>query len=66
MENIYRLPFDRFARYVPVGTPADVADVLGPYIDSGCRSYNLLAHAADSSSVTPAVAEVRRILRAGR
>ena len=66
MENIYRLPFDRFARYVPVGTPADVADVLGPYIDSGCRSFNLLAHAADSSSVTPAVAEVRRILRAGR
>lgn len=66
MENIYRLPFDRFARYVPTGTPADVADALGPYIDAGCRSFNLLAHAADPSSVTPAVAEVRRILMAGR
>ena len=62
MEQIYRLPFARFARYVPCGTPADVADALGAYVDAGCCSFNLLAHAADPSAVTPAVAEVRRIL----
>lgn len=64
MEHIYRLPFDRFTRYVPCGTPADVADALGPYVDAGCRSFNLLAHAADPTSVAPAAAEVRRILEA--
>lgn len=65
MEQIYRLPFDRFARYVPCGTPADVASALGAYVDAGCCSFNLLAHAADPSAVTPAVAEVRRILGMG-
>ena len=64
MEHIYRLPFDRFTRYVPCGTPADVADALGPYVDAGCRSFNLLAHAADPTSVAPAAAEVRHILEA--
>ena len=64
MEQIYTLPFDRFARYVPCGTPSDVADALGPYVDAGCRSFNLLAHAADPTSVTSAVADVRRILLA--
>jgi len=62
MEQIYRLPFARFARYVPCGIPADVANALGAYVDAGCRSFNLLAHAADPAAVTPAVAEVRRIL----
>lgn len=65
MEQIYRLPFDRFARYVPCGTPADVASALGAYVDAGCRSFNLLAHAADPAAVTPAVAQVRRILGMG-
>ena len=65
MERIYQLPFGRFARYVPCGTPAEVADALGTYVDAGCTSFNLLAHAADPSAVTAAVAEVRSILGSG-
>ena len=42
MEGLYGLPFERFARYVPAGTPADVADALQPYVDAGCRTFNLL------------------------
>lgn len=62
MEQIYRQPFERFARYVPTGSPAEVADALGPYIDAGCSTFNLLAHAADPTAVIPAAAEVKRRL----
>ena len=62
MEQIYRQPFERFARYVPTGSPAAVADALGPYADAGCRTFNLLAHAADPAAVAPAAAEVKRLL----
>lgn len=62
MEQIYRQPFERFARYVPAGSPTEVADALGPYVDAGCRTFNLLAHAADPAAVIPAAAEVKRLL----
>lgn len=62
MEQIYRQPFERFARYVPAGSPTEVADALGPYVDAGCRTFNLLAHAADPATVIPAAAEVKRLL----
>lgn len=64
MEGIYGLPFDRFARYVPAGTPADVAAALAPYRDAGCRTFNLLAQSPDPSILPAAVGEVRRLLAA--
>jgi alkanesulfonate monooxygenase SsuD/methylene tetrahydromethanopterin reductase-like flavin-dependent oxidoreductase (luciferase family) len=62
MEGVYGLPFERFARYVPAGTPADVADALRPYMDAGCRTFNLLTQSPDPSMIPGAVGEVRRLL----
>ena len=41
MEAFYRIPFEKFERYTPSGTPAQVAQQLAPYIESGCRLFNL-------------------------
>ncbi len=66
MEGLYGLPFERFARYVPRGTPAQVASQLAPYVAAGCRCFNLLAQCRDSSATARAVAEVRAALRGAR
>lgn len=65
MESLYGLPFAKFDRYVPRGTPTDVAEALRPYVDAGCRTFNLLAQCADRTRIAGAVGEVRRILNAG-
>jgi alkanesulfonate monooxygenase SsuD/methylene tetrahydromethanopterin reductase-like flavin-dependent oxidoreductase (luciferase family) len=66
MESVYGLPFERFARYVPAGTPTDVAAVLQSYVDRGCRTFNLLPQADDPSVIPEAVGEVRRLLNSDR
>ena len=50
----------------PAGTPADVADALRPYVDAGCRTFNLLTQSPDPSTIPGAVGEVRRLLNAAR
>jgi alkanesulfonate monooxygenase SsuD/methylene tetrahydromethanopterin reductase-like flavin-dependent oxidoreductase (luciferase family) len=62
MEGLYGLPFERFARYVPCGTPGDVAESLRGYVDAGCRTFNLLAQSPEPSTIPAAVGEVRRLL----
>lgn len=62
MEAIYGLPFSRFDRYVPRGTPARVADALRPYVDAGCRTFNLLAQSRDRARIADAAGEVRQRL----
>lgn len=62
MESIYGIPFERFASYVPTGTPADVAAALRPYVEAGCRTFNLLTQSPDPSVLPAAVGEVRRLL----
>ena len=64
MEGLYGLPFERFARYVPCGTPEEVATQLAPYIQAGCRTFNLLAQCRDPAALAPAVGTVRTLLRA--
>ncbi len=64
MEDLYRLPFDRFERYVPVGTPADAAAALAPYVAAGCRDFNLVPVASSVDESVAAVAEVRTLLAA--
>ena len=41
MERMYRIPFDRFERYTPCGTPEAIADALRPFVDAGCQTLNL-------------------------
>jgi alkanesulfonate monooxygenase SsuD/methylene tetrahydromethanopterin reductase-like flavin-dependent oxidoreductase (luciferase family) len=62
MERMYRLPFASFERYVPYGTPADVAETLRGYVDVGCRSFNLVPCAADPAEAIEGSAEIRRLL----
>jgi alkanesulfonate monooxygenase SsuD/methylene tetrahydromethanopterin reductase-like flavin-dependent oxidoreductase (luciferase family) len=62
MEALYRVPFERFARYTPCGTPADVAAQLRRYVEAGCRSFNVAAHAANWEEAVEALGQVRRLL----
>lgn len=48
MENMYRIPYERFARFAPAGTVREVADFLAPLREAGCEYFNLLA-VADST-----------------
>jgi alkanesulfonate monooxygenase SsuD/methylene tetrahydromethanopterin reductase-like flavin-dependent oxidoreductase (luciferase family) len=62
MEGFYRVPFDDFERYIPHGTPAEVADYVAPYIDAGCGTVNLIPFAGSDEAGIDAAAEVRQIL----
>lgn len=61
MEQLYQVPFGRFARYSPAGSPSDIAEFLRPYVDAGCRIFNLLTVGPDEATIEGA-AEVRSIL----
>lgn len=41
MEAFYKVPFEKFARYTPFGTPREVAEQLVGYAAAGCRMFNL-------------------------
>ncbi len=62
MEGFYRVPFASFERYVPQGTPAEVAGQVAPYIDAGCGTLNFIPFAGSDEEGIDAVAEVRQIL----
>ncbi len=64
MEALYGVPFERFARYCPTGSPEQVAQELAPYVDWGCRSISLIAKGDGDVAVLDGVAEVARLLRA--
>ena len=64
MEAFYRIPFERFEKYSPCGTPEDVAAWLAPYRDAGCRLFNLMPIAGDEATAIDAVQRVKRILNA--
>jgi alkanesulfonate monooxygenase SsuD/methylene tetrahydromethanopterin reductase-like flavin-dependent oxidoreductase (luciferase family) len=64
MEGLYRVPFEKFDRYSPRGTPEDVAAALAPFVDAGCRTFNLIPAGDDLIAVVDAAAEVRRLLNA--
>lgn len=62
MQAIYQLPFDRFERYSPYGSPEHVAEFLAPYVAAGCRDLNLLARGPRPDETIAAVGEVKRLL----
>jgi len=65
MEALYRLPFGKFGRYCPCGTPEEVAAALRPYVDAGCRSFNLIPVADSEQAAIEGAAAVRAVLRGG-
>src|SRR5690242_9375152 len=65
MQGFYGLPFERFERYSPYGSPADVAEFLAGYVAEGCTEFNLIPQGPDPKETIAAAAEVKRLL-AGR
>jgi alkanesulfonate monooxygenase SsuD/methylene tetrahydromethanopterin reductase-like flavin-dependent oxidoreductase (luciferase family) len=66
MESLYRLPFEKFDRYCPRGTPEDVAAALEPFVEAGCRTFNLIPAGEEVEALIDAAAEVRRLLNASQ
>ena len=62
MEAFYKVPFERFEKYVPYGTPEEVAGDLKPFVDAGCRIMNIKAVAADDTEEVKAVSEISQVL----
>jgi alkanesulfonate monooxygenase SsuD/methylene tetrahydromethanopterin reductase-like flavin-dependent oxidoreductase (luciferase family) len=62
MQSFYQVPFEKFERYCPYGTPADIAAALQPYVEAGCRSFNLIAGFSDQDEIIEGANEVRSLL----
>ena len=62
MEDFYRIPFERFERYSPYGTPAEIAEFLAPYRQAGCELFNIMPVAETEAAGIAAVAEIRERL----
>lgn len=62
MQAYYQLPFDRFAKWSPAGTPRDVAEFLVPYVDVGCSVFNLIVNARDLDAEVEAAGEIRELM----
>ena len=65
MQALYRLPFERFQRLCPAGTPKQVAEFLRPYVEAGARSLTLVPCSPSWEAGVDAVAEVRALLTEG-
>ncbi len=62
MEQFYQTPFDRFAKYSPAGSAAEIAEFLKPYRDAGCTVFNIMPIAPSDRHGIEAVGEIRRLL----
>jgi hypothetical protein len=62
MESMYRIPFERFERFSPYGSPAEVAEALAPLVPLGCRDFNIQAVAGSPEAAVDAVAEIKEWL----
>lgn len=63
LETLYGLPFAKFVRYCPFGSPQDVAAALRSYVDVGCASFNLIATARTPEEAADGAIQVRARLR---
>jgi alkanesulfonate monooxygenase SsuD/methylene tetrahydromethanopterin reductase-like flavin-dependent oxidoreductase (luciferase family) len=62
IESTYHLPFERFERFSPWGSPQDVASALRRYIAAGCTSFSIAPQASCWEEGIDALGEVRRLL----
>ena len=63
MENMYRMPFERFERYSPYGSPEAVAEFLALYVEEGCRWLNVKPCASSEEEGIEAISEVASLLK---
>jgi alkanesulfonate monooxygenase SsuD/methylene tetrahydromethanopterin reductase-like flavin-dependent oxidoreductase (luciferase family) len=62
MESFYQIPFERFEKYSPCGTPEDIAEFLVPYVEAGCTAFNLIPQADDRDTALAGAATVKKLL----
>jgi alkanesulfonate monooxygenase SsuD/methylene tetrahydromethanopterin reductase-like flavin-dependent oxidoreductase (luciferase family) len=62
MESFYQIPFERFEKYSPYGTPEDIAEFLVPYVEAGCTAFNLIPQADDRDTALGGAATVKTLL----
>jgi len=63
MENFYGIPYERFERWSPAGSPEHIADFLAPYVEAGCHTFNVIACGESVEAEIAAVGEIRKRLR---
>ena len=63
MEGFYRVPFEKFSRYTPHGTVDAIVDFLAPYLEAGCRHFNLTPVASTAEAGIEVIGEVGERLR---
>lgn len=59
MERFYKIPFEKFERYTPYGTPQQAAEMLSSYADAGARLFNLKLCTVHAEEELAAASEVR-------
>jgi alkanesulfonate monooxygenase SsuD/methylene tetrahydromethanopterin reductase-like flavin-dependent oxidoreductase (luciferase family) len=60
MEAFYGLPYDRFEKWSPAGSPKQLADFLVPYAAAGCSVFNLIINGPSADAEIEAAEEIRR------
>ncbi len=62
IQAMYGMPFERVARYTPIGTVAHVSEQLIPYIDVGVEEFVLTPLTGDAREQIPRLTELREII----
>ena len=62
MEAFYKVPFEKFERYTPFGTPVEVAEQLAGYSAAGARLFNLKVCCEHADEEVHYAGEVQREL----
>lgn len=63
MQGLYRVPFEHFERYSPFGSAEAIAEFLIPYVEAGCRHFNVMPVAPSEEQGLVALGEIARHLR---
>jgi alkanesulfonate monooxygenase SsuD/methylene tetrahydromethanopterin reductase-like flavin-dependent oxidoreductase (luciferase family) len=62
MEAFYQLPYERFEKWSPAGTPKQLAEFLIPYVTAGCSVFNLIINGQDAATEVEAAGQIRELI----
>ncbi len=62
MSRFYKLDFELFAKYTPLGTAEQIAEFLHPYVEAGASTLNLAPCGANRQLELETMAAVKKLL----
>lgn len=62
MTDFYKIPFEAFEKYTPMGTADQIAEFLAPYVEAGAQSLSLTPCGVDPQRELETLAEVKQLL----